>query len=148
MKPLCVWWINCLLTFVSLPIATNAVGITVLEGDVYVEGVFSLHTIVNNTCIQDQVEPEFVQNMESIRWTFQQLNKFESNLYGKKIGMYMYYGLRYANTCLRAYMDSDGPDQPADSRRLHRTFTVRTQSLDTSRKHAYIILTHLNPTVI
>ena len=34
---------------------------------------------------------------------------------------------RYAKTCLQAYVDSEGPDQPAHPRSLIRAFTVRYQ---------------------
>ena len=34
-------------------------------------------------------------------------------------------GLYHANTCLRAYADSKGPDQPAHPRSLIWPFTVR-----------------------
>ena len=34
-------------------------------------------------------------------------------------------GSRYEKTCLVAYVDSEGPDQPAHSRSLIRAFTVR-----------------------
>ena len=36
--------------------------------------------------------------------------------------------MRHAKTCFRAYADSEGPDQPAHSRCLIRTFTVREQN--------------------
>ena len=34
----------------------------------------------------------------------------------------------YAKTCLWAYADSEGPDQPAHPRSLIRTFAVRQQN--------------------
>ena len=72
-----------------LPAIVSAFHETLLAGDVYVEGVFSLYSTVNNTCVFDQLEPEFVQNMESIRWTLDQLNKDAiDNMYGTKIGKY------------------------------------------------------------
>ena len=41
-------------------------------------------------------------------------------------------GSRHAKTCLRAYEDSEGPDQPAHPRSLIRVFAVRNiVSLDT-----------------
>ena len=40
--------------------------------------------------------------------------------------------MNHAKTCLRAYADNKGQDQPAHSRSLIRAFTVReTESLDT-----------------
>ena len=41
----------------------------------------------------------------------------------------MLVGPRHAETCLRAYADSKGPDQPARLRRLVRTFAVHKQNL-------------------
>ena len=83
--------IFCLLVVIVLPFPTKEAAVTILDGDVYVEGVFSLYSTVNNTCVEDQVEPEFVQNMEAIRWTYDQLNKdaslgLSANMYGTKIG--------------------------------------------------------------
>ena len=74
---------------VLLPVIVSASPETLLTGDVYVEGVFSLYSTVNNTCVFDQLEPEFVQNMESIRWTLEQLNKdADINMHGTRIGEY------------------------------------------------------------
>ena len=89
MVPACSNIILLLYSVISLLCLTHGAGITILEGDVYVEGVFSLQSTVNKTCNNEHVEPEFVQNMESIRWTLGQLNKDTSNLYGKKIGRFI-----------------------------------------------------------
>ena len=77
------------IVIVLLPAIVSAYPVTLLTGDVYVEGVFSLYSTVNNTCVFDQLEPEFVQNMESIRWTLEQLNKdADDNMHGTRIGGY------------------------------------------------------------
>ena len=48
----------------------------------------------------------------------------------------------HGKTCLWTYVEREGPDQPAHPHSLIRVFTVP------SRKHAYIMLTPLNPTFI
>ena len=42
------------------------------------------------------------------------------------------FGPSHAKTCLRAYAESGGPDQPAHPRSLIRAFTVRLESLDST----------------
>ena len=70
-------------TYANSPLITD---VTLLDGDVYVEGVMSLYSPVDGDC-GDQLDPEVVQNMESVRWTLLQLNlNSGSNLYGKQIG--------------------------------------------------------------
>ena len=46
---------------------------TVLDGDVFVEGIFSLYTSENTDC--DTVNPFSVQVMEAVKWIYDQLNK-------------------------------------------------------------------------
>ena len=48
----------------------------------------------------------------------------------------------HGKTCLWTYVEREGPDQPVHPNSLIRVFTVP------SRKHAYIMLTPLNPTFI
>ena len=48
----------------------------------------------------------------------------------------------HGKMCLWTYVDREGPDQPAHPHSLIRVFTVP------SRKHAYVMLTPLNPTFI
>ena len=43
-----------------------------LNGDVYVEGIFSLYTSENSDC--DSVDPFNVQVMEAVKWIYQELN--------------------------------------------------------------------------
>ena len=70
-------------TYANSPLITD---VTLLDGDVYVEGVMSLYSPFNGDC-GDQIDPEVVQNLESVRWTLTELNKNSgSNLYGKQIG--------------------------------------------------------------
>ena len=55
------------------------------------------------------------------------------------------FGLRHAKTCLRAYADSEGPDQTAHPRSLIRAFTVRQQIhwiLQTGEQRPVRYLTH------
>ena len=69
---------------------TNGLGVTVLDGHVYVEGVMSLYPFADGQC-GGPIDTEAIQNMESVRWTFMELNKNkESNLYGQQIGKYFY----------------------------------------------------------
>ena len=56
---------------------------TVLDGDVYVEGIFSLYSSENADC--DTVNPFSVQVMESVKWIYSQLNSKEF-LSGLNIG--------------------------------------------------------------
>ena len=70
-------------TYANSPLIAD---VTLLDGDVYVEGVMSLYSPFNGDC-GDQIDPEVVQNLESVRWTLMKLNQNSgSNLYGKQIG--------------------------------------------------------------
>ena len=56
-----------------------------LEGDIYVEGIFSLYTSENSPC--DTIDPFSVQVMEAVKWIYQQLNNKEY-IPGINIGMH------------------------------------------------------------
>ena len=45
---------------------------TVLDGHVYVEGIFSLYSSENSDC--DTVNPFSVQVMEAVKWIYSRLN--------------------------------------------------------------------------
>ena len=71
--------------------ATNGLGVTVLDGNVYIEGVMSLYPFEDGHC-GGPINSVAVQNMESIRWTFMELNKDKDiSLYGKLFGKYKYF---------------------------------------------------------
>ena len=65
-------------------------GVTFLDGDVYIEAVNSLYSPrADGSCRDDEIDPEVVQNIESVRWTLMQLNGDAANtLFDKKIGEY------------------------------------------------------------
>ena len=48
-----------------------------LNGDVYVEGIFSLYTSENSDC--DSVDPFSVQVMEAVKWVYNELNNEMNN---------------------------------------------------------------------
>ena len=72
-------------------------GVVLTDGHVYIEGVISLYSNVNGSCGGD-IDPEVIQNIESVRWTLNELNKDSSNLYGKQIGK-LYPVNKYLNVC-------------------------------------------------
>lgn len=69
-----------------LPILIESVGVTFLDGHYYIEGVVSLFSPRADGSCSDVVSAEVVQNIESVRWTLMELNKFQNNLFGKQIG--------------------------------------------------------------
>ena len=83
-----LYTIFVLVAFISLLTSpTQSGGVTFLDGDVYIEGVISLYSPKADGSCGEEVDPEVVQNIESVRWTLMKLNENAAvHLFGKQIG--------------------------------------------------------------
>ena len=91
--------------------------------------VFTLFPLISIFCLTQTRENTVYVTEKSLQLTY--INDLSQAGFIKMSFLQILYEMRHAKTCLLAYTDSDGPDQPAHPRSLIRVFNVCFQNRKT-----------------